>query len=230
MKSAAGAFILAIVLIVAGVVALGEARLMRQLAFDQQRLATLHYDDDSSVETTSVIGRLPFSSSASIETQRVAASYWQARYEALTPLTGSGGERQAADPQILLIAANASFRASRPETSDNTRIAVERLDGVMQAYGDVLRADPGSVDAAYNYEFVFKLRDAFAKGKPPRPRDTKAEIVSADLPVGPTMHGRPGGPPPEVPMADFKTFAPMATDERGELMETSRTGIGRKKG
>jgi hypothetical protein len=42
------------------------------------------------------------------------------------------------------------------------------------------------------------------------------EPPGVDLPGGPTLHGRPGGPPPDVSMDQFKTLTPMSFEEREE--------------
>lgn len=234
MRTVAGAFIIAIVLFLVGAVCLSEARVMRRLAADQQRLSTLQYDDDEGAGSeTRLVDRLrwPFASAASVKTQRAALNYWKARYELLTPLTGATGDAPASDPDLLLMAANATFRASTPEAG-NTRASIDRLDSVMQAYGDVLRADPDNIDAAYNYEYVARVRDALAKGRLPGRggRDGNTGALSGDLPAGPTLHGRPGGPPPDVPMSGFKTFSPLQKDERGDLMQMERTRVPRGRG
>lgn len=231
MKTIAGAFIIASVLLVAGALSLSEARVVTRLAGEQQRLATLQYDADVPGDReTRLVERLPlpFSSAASTEGQRAAVNYWQARYEVLTPLTGATGEAPSSDPDILLIAANAMYRASAPEPG-NTRASVERLDSVLQAYGDVLRADPENIDAAFNYEYVSRVREALARGRYVA-GNRRAIALSDDLPVGPTVHGRPGGPPPAVPMSGFKTFSPLQQDERGELMRLDRTRAPRGRG
>ena len=51
-------------------------------------------------------------------------------------------------------------------------------------YADVLRRDPNLLDAAFNYEYVVKLRDSVAKGPkglkpnaPPKPGATPPVIV-----------------------------------------------------
>jgi hypothetical protein len=232
MKTVAGACIIAVVLVLAGAVCLSEARVMRRLAADRQRLATLQYEAESSAEsTTPLVDRLqlPVSSTSSAESQRATAQYWQGRYEVLTPLTGATGEAATTDPALLLIAANATFRTSAPDPG-NTRGSVDRLESVVQAYGDVLRADPDNVDAAYNYEYVSRMRDALARGRFVMRGSDRRVALSDDLPVGPTVHGRPGGPPPEVPMTDFKTFMPLQSDERGDLMNRDRTPVPRGKG
>ena len=108
------------------------------------------------------------------------------------------------------------------------------LDTVIQQYAEVLRKDPTAADAAYNYEFVSKMRDSLAKapakGSPKDKKPEKAELVSADLPTGPTVHGRPGAPPEGTPMSDFKTISPMRYDEREEQMDPGRGKEIKRKG
>ena len=112
---------------------------------------------------------------------------------------------------------------------------MQRLDGVLQAYALVLKAGPRHADAAYNYEFVARMRDRVASAapaassKPERgehdhgrpsmlPQPTPAPVLSSqatgDLPAGPTVHGRPGAPPPNVKGEDFQIKAPMDFGDR----------------
>jgi hypothetical protein len=230
MRTLAGGLIAGVVLIVAGMLALGEARRVERLGDQKQRIATLQYGvDEADTDSGSLVDRLalPSSSAPEAEHQRAEFDYWRARYEALTPLTGSTGDAPSTDPALLMIAANAMFRAAAPDTP--TRAAVDKLDMVIEAYGDALRADPANVDASYNYEYVSRLRETLAKGKPlPRPR--RGVPLSEDLPVGPTVHGRPGGPPDDTGMDAFKTFVPLQNDERGELMNRERERVSRGKG
>ncbi len=233
MRTAAGAFIVAIVLLLVGFASLNEARATRRHVAEEERLSTLHYQNaDTDPASASVFDRvtLPFSSAASATNGRATMSYWQGRYETLAPLTGGGGERQTTDANLLLIAANAAYRSSASD-SGGLKAVVDHLDTVIQSYGDVLRGDPNNEDAAYNYEFVSRLRDAVAKSKAPR-REQKASTVplSNDLPIGPTPHGRPGGPPPEVSVKEFKTLAPLSNDERGEEILIGRNPVQRRKG
>jgi hypothetical protein len=239
MKSAIGGLLIAVLLIAAGALSWSQARATRRLADAHERLATLHYDlDDESDATTVVLDRLPWAAGTvrdDVQRHRATVTYWLSRYESLTDMTSGSGAPAPTDPAVLLVAANAAFRASAPQSLDR-RSAIERLDGVIQAYADVLRKDPTYADAAFNYEFVAKLRDSLAKAPPAgrAARDRKAtpkpEDVSVDLPSGPTVHGRPGGPPEGTEMSDFKTITPMRYDEREEQMDPGRGSKIRRKG
>jgi hypothetical protein len=235
MRSAAVGVILAIVLFVGGYAAWTEARVTRQVAVAHQRLATLHYDSDDGIEEgASIWGRLPWVGAASDDAKayRANVSYWLSRYDTLSDMSNITGSQAVSDPTLLLVAANASFRAIPPPTVADRKAAIDKLDGVIQSYADILRRDPAQADAAFNYEFVYKVRDGLSKLPPNRslakdPKDKKASPVnvSVDLPAGPTIHGRPGGPPDGTDMSDFKTISPMRYDEREEQMDP---GQGRK--
>lgn len=229
MKSIAAGIILAVLLFAGGALSFQESRHAKRLAEAHQRLATLQYSDEADMASdATLLDRLPppLGIEPGIETRHQATvSYWLARYTSLTESTDAAKGPAPTDSTLLFLAANAAFRTSAPQSKD-TKSVIARLDQVVQAYADVLRKDPSLSDAAFNYEYVVKLRDSIAKGpsknakattKAPRPPD-----VSVDLPTGPTVHGRPGGPPEGESMSDFKTVTPMRYDEREEQMDPGR--------
>lgn len=224
MRSVVGRFVLALVFFVAGAALMSEAREARRLAGFHERLVTLQYDRgngegaDASVERRwwrpSFLGGGSGSDASTVQ-------YWRHQYDALTDPAASGNAGDNTDSARLFLAANAAFRAAQERQSGDRAIAVERLDRVVEAYAGVLRASPGHADAAYNYEFVARSRDTLARGqKDKRPAKLAAAvpdvIPSPDLPVGPTLHGHPGGPPPDIPGSDFRMIAPMSFEEREE--------------
>lgn len=163
-----------------------------------QRIATLQFAD--------VEGEVGPAATATV-------AYWLGRYGSVTADTTTG----ESDAYVLRTAANAAFRAYEREPGVGPA-RVQRLDGVLQAYASALKASPRDVDAAYNYEYVARLRDgiARAKGKPSKP-DTvtpPAPLVAGDLPAGPTIHGRPGAPPPDAKMEELQTIMPMEYGDR----------------
>ena len=52
----------------------------------------------------------------------------------------------------------------------------------------------------------------------------------ADLPMGPTIHGRPGAPPPEAKMEDLQMLAPMEYGDREAQPEATPGGKRERKG
>ena len=229
MRSAVAGLLVALVLFVAGAAAWSQARLARSVADAHQRLATLNLDEADGIDAaTTAFSLLPWPTGSSlsedVRRHRATVAYWRSEYRQLTsalPSSGTNPGGSSADPAVMFVAANAAFRASLSDPSDRAA-TIDRLDRVIQAYADVLRAQPGNADASYNYEYVVKFRDTLAKK--PSTRITKEQRrvdgeldMSVDLPVGPTIHGRPGGPPQDMPMQQFKTVTPMKFEEREEL-------------
>lgn len=237
MKNVAVGIVVALVLFVVGAACWSEAQVTRRVAEAHRRLATLHYDvEDDIGGAGGRWNRLPWpagSSEDDVRRHRATVSYWLSRYDSLTDLTLATGAQSLTDSRTLFVAANAQWR-SVPPASDR-KATVDRLDGVISAYADVLRRDPAAADAAFNYEFVSRVRDALAKAPPVKgpvkdKKVEKPENVSVDLPAGPTVHGRPGGPPEGTDMSDFKTISPMRYDEREEQMDPGRGKATKRKG
>jgi hypothetical protein len=237
MKSIAAGLILALLLFAGGTVSFQESRHARRLAEAHQRLATLQYTDEGDLGSdATLVDRLPPPlgiEAGTEERHQATVSYWLARYTSLTDAMDAAKGPAPTDSTLLFLAANAAFRTSAPQSKD-TKAVVARLDQVVQAYADVLRKDPTLSDAAFNYEYVVKLRDTIAKGPSKNAKAAakapSAPDVSVDLPIGPTVHGRPGGPPEGESMSDFKTVTPMRYDEREEQMDPGRGQKLRRKG
>jgi hypothetical protein len=197
MRSLAGRIIVAVALVAAAVMARAEARQLRERADTLERLATLRANIDD----------------AAPPTDRATADYWRGDYDRLTG-TFAQTERDA-DPRRLLMAANAAFRAA--ERTPQPRAArVQQLDLVVQAYASALKASAFVPDAAYNYEYVVRLRDSVARTRAGAAAQSKASAPAGatDLPSGPTIHGRPGGPPPDSKGEQFEILTPMEYGDR----------------
>jgi hypothetical protein len=190
-----------------------EAGLARAEADAWEQLATLRYDEAATIAVPD--GRSLTSGFADVEAADVEATveYWLGRYDDLVEQQSG-----ATDADLLFVAANAAFRSARREQTVGPE-AARQLDPVMRAYANVLRAAPRHPDAAYNLEYVSRLRNRLAglKPQPARDRDTPRAarpIETTDLPRGPTVHGLPGGPPPELKMEEIEVLTPRGFEER----------------
>lgn len=153
------------------------------------------------------------------------AAYWLERYDAATV----DSDDPAMMAGVLRTAANAAFRASQRDPGAGPA-AVQRLDAVLQAYASALKAAPRDLDAAYNYEYVARLRDQVARtpGKPAAP--VAPAVMAGDLPAGPTIHGRPGGPPPDTKMEELPIITPMEFGDREAQPEATPGAKRERKG
>jgi hypothetical protein len=210
-----------------------EARLIDRAADARMALSLLHYDAVGLAAPRWTLSDVVLSEThplaADARRDQATAGYWRGRYADAMDIG-----RQEIDRDLLLIAANASFRASQREGTVG-QPAVQRLDGVLQAYAAVLKAAPRQAEAAYNYEFVARVRDGIARAsagraKPDAPAPAPPRTETSDLPIGPTLHGQPGAPPPDVKAEDFKIIAPMEFGDREAQPEPTPGGKLPRKG
>lgn len=150
---------------------------------------------------------------ADLRRERALAAYSRGDYAALKTPEAEG---QPADATTRFIAANAMFRdlAGQPVNSQ-----VRGLDAVLKAYASVLEIDPDAVDAAYNYEFVSRLRGALAAGR-----------TSLTVPSESSMNGDKGAPPAQTKPGDFNIIVPLRPEEREEQYESGKGALPSRKG
>jgi hypothetical protein len=215
MTSLVGQLVLAAVLMLAGAGLWTTANLDRGLADGAQDLATLQYEQAVSTmgeRASGLLRRLPgvAASADRADTIRDTAQYWQGTSES------AGGPAKGS-----LLAANAAYHAVM-ESGGTWQTVVARLDEVVKQYAAVVRDHPEDEDAAFNYEFVVRLRAGIAAGR----RDVAPNQGGSDV----TIHGVPGAPPPGSDMKTFKMIVPMQPDERREAEQAGRGATRVKKG
>jgi hypothetical protein len=252
MRSALGPFLVAIALTVAGGAIWMAGQTETRLADVHKQLATLQYadaqhDGDAVEQALGLERRVPVLGKAAATDARgarAAAGYWRTDYAAIAPQHDANGVITETDPAILLLTANAAFRSS--QAAGDRLDTVRRLDTVVKSYADVLKAQAGGcgagdrgceargMDAAFNYEYAIRTRDALARARGAAPTKgaakTAARREETDLPAGPTLHGRPGAPPAAVDMNQFKIVIPKRGEERKDAPDAGKGGQKIRKG
>jgi hypothetical protein len=233
MRKVLGQAAIALVLFVVGYVCWTVGQLQNRVADAHEELALLRYntanasyaDIESSMDFVSRVPWVADTLLTDVRSDRATGDYWLARYDSLGARRDVGGAAVEAQPSELVLAANAGFRASQRESADR-QATLSRLDAAIKTYTELLKKDPNDADAAYNYEYVIRLRDTVSKAKPQPPpagkREDPAKLIqkltgvtmAGDLPDGHTVHGDPGAPPPNTDMTQFKMHIPVRPDER----------------
>jgi hypothetical protein len=213
-------------------VAAGEA--FRRASLIEERLATadeqLTTDGRIAPEVTTALdaaagslSRVPILGARlerAIRYQRAEAAYWQGDYTALAVQpTPAGTSTAENDPSLLLIAANASFRRAVAQNRTPQTLA-RALDDVLKAYGTVLQANPQSTDAAFDYEYVARLRAVLAAGRG----------AAVPAPRTASMQGEEGEPPMGNKNADFNVIVPLRPEERQDQMDPGAGATFKRKG
>lgn len=217
MRSSAAYIVLVLVLVATGAVSWFAGKSEERVAAAEYNFVTLRYeraaDELQEATRAGIFDPLVRRISPLASNETAAARYWSGDYESL-----NGSD----DPSIKLLEANAEYRALR-RAGGQWQQVVTRLDTIAKKYGDVIRAEPNNEDAAYNYEFVLRLRSIVATAKQPlAPTDPTASGLS--------VHGVPGAPPEESDAKKFKMIVPMLPDERQEAEEAGRAGRKVRKG
>ena len=213
MKSSSwlGQALIAILLVAAGAILWRSSEYERRLAAAERDLVTLKYED-AAAAAAQPGGRLaslmPLSGAAQdAKALASTAGYWSGDYD-----------KAIENPDAKLLATNAQFRKIR-EQGGSWQAVVGRMDTLVKQYAEILRENPNNTEAAFNYEYIVRLRSVLAARKLPVPPFNARGN-------GLTVHGFPGAPPEEADMKKFKMIVPMRPDER---LEAEKAGKGTTK-
>ena len=211
--------------IAAAVAAAG--RLDRRLARAEQQIATFAFDDADAAyaeleSSLGVAGALPWAfggSRADVETRRAALRYWRGEYAGLLADYADASPDVSRNPALQFVLANAAARAALDPEADREQV-LRALDGAIDVYLGVLQESPGHLDAAYNYEYLLRLRADIASG--------------AEIPDPPrSQHGREGESPERGELEEMEIYVPVQRDVDPEMDESPTLGAGdriRKRG
>jgi hypothetical protein len=184
----------------------------------QERLFTLQFaatgdDVQAAPWWLAMAGRLPFARDrrARAAEQQAAAQYWLREYDGLTKTIDKPGAVAALDPATLILAAHAAYRRIPPDASGSDTI--RRLSAVVDLYAEVLKRQPERIEAAFNFEFVARRRNALAGG------NGRDKSPATPIPGGRSVHGDRGAEPPGLQESEFKVIVPKRSDERQEERE-----------
>jgi hypothetical protein len=212
MRSIVGSAIAAVVLGLAGFAFLGVSRLDAHMADAGQRLSTLQYDaaSESLAQAERYSGSARFvpwigsDARQEIRARQAAVQYWQRKYDEVMP---AGAEPVAAvdenNVELQLVVANAAYRVKQTQFKDR-QSTIKALEEAAAGYLTVLKNNTWHPDAAFNYEYIVRLRDEAGKGRQPPPRENEEE---SDL-------GESGAPTPATSQEGFEIYIPLEQGEK----------------
>ncbi len=223
MKAAFQYLVMALILggLAAAVAAAG--RLDRRVAQAEQQIATFAFDDAEAAYTAlerslDVAGAVPWvfgGSRAELETRRAALRYWRGDYAGLlADYAGASSPDVTGNLPLQFVLANAAARAALDPDADREQV-LRALDGAIDVYLGVLQESPGHLDAAYNYEYLLRLRADLASGaEMPAPRRSR--------------HGREGEAPEDGELEEIEIYVPVQRDVDPEMDESPTLGGGER--
>ena len=203
--------LIVIILVAAGAILWRSSEHERRLAAAERDLVTLKYGDAAQAAATPggrIAGLMPGATTdADARALASTAGYWTGDYD-----------KAIENPDAKLLAANAAYRKLRL-AGGSWQAVVGRMDSVVKQYAEILRENPANTEAAFNYEYLVRLRAVIAARKQPvAPLDAANANIS--------IHGFAGAPPEQSDMKKFKMIVPMRPDER---LEAEKAGKGTTK-
>jgi hypothetical protein len=173
MKGFAAYLLVALLLAAASLFAFGSGVFERNLAEAQQNVATDRFDaaEDRLADAGQYasyarwIPQLGARAERDLATRRAALQYWKKDYASVLPReTDPVGAVDSSNVDLQLVVANASFRKAQLGITDKA-VQLQALDEAIGSYMAVLKNDSWNADAAYNYEYLLRLRTEIAQGK-----------------------------------------------------------------
>jgi hypothetical protein len=206
---------------------LAAGMLDRQLAWAQQRVAAEDYGEpEAALETAeqyvAYVASLPWIGSSVMEdihTRRTAIRYWRRQYQEIVGEQADPVGSIASDNlEMQFIVANAVYRVGESSGRDQ-HATLDALDTAIAGYATLLKNAARHERAAYNYEYVVRLRRDFNK-------QSRKPRLSADAQ---SPHGRASAPAARAETKQFKTLIPLDSEERkNEGVAGKATPIKRK--
>ena len=215
MRTFIALVLVTIALGVFGAAALGVARLEGHMADAQQRLATLQYDaaKDSLAEAAQYADRarwvpwLGRDERQEIRARNAALQYWKKEYDMLVPAQAEPVAAVGDDNvELQLVVANAAYRLGQGRPKDKAT-TMKALEEAASGYLTVLKNNTWHTEAAYNYEYIVRLRDELAKSGRQPPQPPKDQTEESD-------NGESGAPSPATTSKGFQIYIPLEQGEK----------------
>ena len=133
-------------------------------------------------------------------------STWKKEYDELVPAQAEPVAAVGDDNvELQLVVANAAYRLGQGRSKDKAA-TMKALEEAASGYLTVLKNNTWHTDAAFNYEYIVRLRDELAKGKQP-PQPPKDQSEESD-------NGESGAPSPATTSKGFQIYIPLEQGEK----------------
>jgi hypothetical protein len=214
MRGILGFLLGVFVLLIAGGILWTMASLDREMLRAEQDINTMNYAGAQATydkaeryyEYASHVPGIGNGPLNDIRARKAALRYWQRDYASIVPTQSDPVTAVPSDnTELQFVVANAVYRAGAARAKDKTA-ALQALDAGINADLVVLKNARRHDNAAFNLEYLVRLRDDVEKGR-----------RKLGNPVALTAHGSMGFPAPELKDSpDFKTLVPLDSEERNK--------------
>lgn len=217
----------AVLLAVSGGVCLAISRINRDIADTERRVVAQDLKNteahlDTAERYLGYASLLPWVGSGpvnDVRARKASLLYWQRQYAAIIPRqTDPVAAIPADNVELQLVVANAVYRNGQTQAKDK-QTTLDALNLGIGAYATVLRNSSRHDDAAFNFEYLVRLRDDVEKGR-------KRPAAQAEDPLGAGGHFESE----HDDTSNFKTYVPLEKQERKQDGEAGKAAPKPRKG
>jgi hypothetical protein len=230
MKTVIALIVLVVLLTAAGILSFRVAAFERDMATVDEELSTQQYADAASTLTrasghlrwTGWLPKFGAQAHADIKMRQASLQYWQQQYKELMPREADPvGAVEAEDVGLQMLVANGVYRAGQIKAKDREQ-SIQALQDAVSGYMTVLKGPAWDERAAYNFEFLVRVRDELRNGKrkalPPPPMEQQGNNGEAGEPFEPTN------------TKAFEIYIPLEEQERTKASEAGKASPNKRKG
>jgi hypothetical protein len=230
MKAVVVLVLLAILLAVGATLTFRVAAFERTMANVDEQLSTQQYAEAAGElsQASRLLGwigwipRFGVGARGEIASREAALHYWQQQYKELMPREADPvGAVENEDIGLQMLVANGVYRVGQTKAKDRDQ-ALQALQDSVSAYMTVLKGQKWDERAAYNYEFVVRVREELRNNKrkalPPPPMEQKGNNGEAGEPFEPTN------------TKAFEVYIPLEEQERKKASEAGKASPNARKG
>jgi len=139
-----------------------------------------------------------------LKISRAKVNYWDKNYSKLLDDVDNGQDQDDENPNLRFIRANASYR--NVEKEKNKKNLAEGIENAIYGYVYTIRNDSENLNAAFNYEYLLRVRSDMTKNK--KPSEESSSLIQG-------IHGQKGQQVQREDEGKIKIHIPL-TDEEGE--------------
>jgi hypothetical protein len=149
-----------------------------------------------------------------MKARQAALKYWQQEYKELLPREADPvGAVEGEDVGLQMLVANGAYRVGQMKAKDREQ-SFQAIQDAVSGYMTVLKGPNWDERAAYNYEFLVRVRDELRNGKrkalPPPPMEQQGNNGEAGAPFEPTN------------TKAFEIYIPLEEQERTKASEAGK--------
>ena len=118
--------------------------------------------------------------------------------------------------ELQLVVANAAYRLGQGRSKDKAA-TMKALEEAAAGYLTVLKNNTWHTEAAFNYEYIVRLRDELAKSGKQPPQPPKDQTEESD-------NGESGAPSPATTSKGFQIYIPLGAGREESVRRRGRQG------